>query len=128
MALPGVEITITLDSIDAETQPQVDMHGAQNVRQKQADQKDKQQQPHIQQAQQRTDSSSGATEQMQSPQDQPQAGQSSGSAASARPKLLPGLLNEIRNFRTQSGMSFCIILQFRYSSLLNTGLRLAFFQ
>ena len=124
MALPGVEITITLDSNDAaEIQPQVNVHGAQNVRQEQRDQKNKQQQLHIQQAQQGTDSSSGATEQLQ---DQPQAGQSSGSAASGRPKLLPGLLNEIRSKRTHSGMRFCMV--YTISLQLASYWSVAFFQ
>ena len=83
MALPGVEITITLDDIDAEiqsNQPQVVVHGAQNAGQ---EQKRKNQQQLQTQAQ-------GDTEQSQ--ERSAQGGQS----GSSRPKLLP-FLSEIRN-------------------------------
>ena len=92
MALPGVEITITLDDIDAETQssqPQVVVHGAQNAGQEQ-----ERQQLQIQ-------VQGDSTEQSQ---EQPaQQGQS----GSTRPKLLP-FLSEIRNRGQprQTGMPF----------------------
>lgn len=99
MALPGVEITITLDDIDTEgsetqsNQPKPIVHGAQTVEREQ-ERKNQEQQLRIQ--------AQGEKEQSQ---EQPHHGQS----GSTRPKLLP-FLSEIRNSnRGQTGM-----LQYNY--------------
>lgn len=105
MALPGVEITITLDGIDAETQsgqPQVVMQGAQSATAGQGpgqERKNRQQQLEIQTQQ----GDSTATEQSQETQSA-QHGQS----GSNRPKLLP-FLGEIRS-RKQTGVSKRLII------------------
>jgi hypothetical protein len=119
MALPGVEITITLDdSSDAETQsnqPQVIVsRGAQNGAGEEQERK-QQQQLHTQQ--QAQGDSSSASEQLRSPQEQPAAQQGQGKA---RPMLFPQLLSEIRNHGNrgqprQTGMHFCMVLNIRYS-------------
>lgn len=88
MALPGVEITITLDDIDADgnetqsNQPKLFVHGAQTVEQEQ------ERKNHQQQEQLRIQ----AQEEKEQSQEQTHQGQS----GSTRPKLLP-FLSEIRN-------------------------------
>ena len=135
MALPGVEITITLDSIDAETQssqPQIVLHGAQNAGHEQ--EKERKNHHHQQlQIQQQGDSYS-ATEQSQE-----QLPTQQGHSSSTRPKLLP-FLSEIKNRQPrQTGMfkhitfpthrcSYCsVILIYNYVTYITRSTRAAFF-